>query len=170
MKVFTKDSVYVHEKDIAFLMSIGYQVPLSVYEHITGKKIVVGNNRNGYDMYFFCEPEEIDFFKGLDFIVDYYDVKDYTVSEINGLMNKELRKMDEVNNNKKDKPYNELFNDSDLIAHKCSSLLKDAIWAIKGLITIDIGSGTIVSGKDSNVPSKALTMHPNDKGEENDSI
>lgn len=169
MKIFTKDAVYVHEKDIGFLRSIGYQLPYLVHKHTTEEKTVIGNKYNGYDMYCFFEPEEIEFFKGLDFIVDYYDIKEYTEEEIHGLLCKTLREMDEENNKvpKKDQAFCSCFSRLELLGHKSNSLLKDAINIKKGLVKIDIDDSTIISGNDYDSTGKKLTIHP--KGDKNES-
>ena len=40
------------------------------------RDVIIINNRNRYDFVEFDAPEEIEFFKGIDWMIDYNEVKD----------------------------------------------------------------------------------------------
>ena len=85
MKIFLNDRVYVSNHDIKFLLKERYAMPLSVLLEIDDKfvedydKILESKMHNF--MTFNCEAAE-EYFKGLDFIIDYNDFKDKTIEEL----------------------------------------------------------------------------------------
>lgn len=75
MKIFVNNAVYVQKNDIAFLSALDLPILGSVFMKVFGNGITIIDDNNRYDFVKFDEEEEIAFFKNLDFIVDYNDVK-----------------------------------------------------------------------------------------------
>lgn len=85
MKVFINNKVYISNHDIKFLLREHYAMPLSVlleiddrfvedYDKLLESKI--------HDFMSFTSKEAEEYFKGLDFIIDYNEFKDKTVDEL----------------------------------------------------------------------------------------
>ncbi len=69
MKIITDNAVYVQKNDIAYLNQIDLAIPASVFMKFFGNGIVI-NDSNRYEFVKFEELEEIDFFKGIDRMID----------------------------------------------------------------------------------------------------
>ena len=75
MKIVNDTCVYVQRNDIKYLKSSNLDVPESVF-------IKIGDGGNKYDFIRFDGDREIEFFKGLDWLVDYNMVKDLDEDQI----------------------------------------------------------------------------------------
>ena len=82
MKVITEDAVFVQMNDIVFLNSTDLPIPASIVMEVFGKGITIVNDSNRYDFVKFEESTQIDFFKDLDWIVDYWALKDKSEEQI----------------------------------------------------------------------------------------
>ena len=85
MKVFVNNKVYVSNHDIKFLLSEHYAMPLSVLLEIDDKFIEDYDKLLGsriHDFMSFTSEEAKEYFKGLDFIIDYNEFKDKTIDEL----------------------------------------------------------------------------------------
>ncbi len=82
MKIITENAVYVQKNDIAYLHHTDLPIPASIFMKVFGNGIVIINNDNRYDFFKFEDPSEIEFFNGLDWIIDYDSVKDLSDDEI----------------------------------------------------------------------------------------
>lgn len=82
MKIITNDAAYVQKNDIAYLNQTDLDIPASIYLKAceTGTFIVDDSNR--YELIRFNKPDEIQFFKNQDWILDYNQVKDMTEDEL----------------------------------------------------------------------------------------
>ena len=72
MKVFVNNKVYVQNNDLAYFLKgvEGKSVPSSIFNKIFGDVFIVdGSNRN--DFVEFTSPEEVEFFRNCDWIIDY---------------------------------------------------------------------------------------------------
>lgn len=76
MKVVIRNSFYVQKKDILFLKLIGVLLPQTVFD-----EVMVNNFKNGNEFIKIDSIEGIEFFKNLDFIVDYDLYKDITLED-----------------------------------------------------------------------------------------
>jgi hypothetical protein len=85
MKVFVNNKVYISNHDIKFLLREHYAMPLIVlleiddrfvedYDKLLRSKI--------HDFMSFTSEEAKEYFKGLDFIIDYNEFKDKSVDEL----------------------------------------------------------------------------------------
>ena len=105
MKIFHKennrDVVYVQMQDIMFIENEldDIAIPASIHIKICPKGVTMVDDSNRFDFVKFDKEPEVDFFKTLNFIIDYNDYKDLTdeqfqerlknvVDEYNNLVNK----------------------------------------------------------------------------------
>ncbi len=81
MKLFRNNKVYVQMNDVMFAMNHSDSIPAVVVNQIfTG--IVIVNDDNRMDFVNFDDKVAINYFKDLDFIVDYDDYKDLSIEEL----------------------------------------------------------------------------------------
>lgn len=106
MKIITEEAVYVQKKDIAFLTHKGIEIPESIFNRIFFNGVIIVGNTDNYKFYEFQEKEVIEFFKKLDWILDYNDVKNLTKNEFIQLEQKLTEEKQELENN-----YSEIFLD-----------------------------------------------------------
>lgn len=81
MKIITDDAVYVQKNDIIYLTQTDLAIPASIFMKVFGSGIVVIDDSNRYEFVKFDVPEEIEFFKGIDWMIDYNEVKDLSEEE-----------------------------------------------------------------------------------------
>lgn len=83
MKIFVNDKVYVQNNDLAYFMRgvNGMKVPSSIFNKVFGDIFIV-NNENRYDFVEFTSPQEVEFFKNCDWIVDYDTLNQMNDDEI----------------------------------------------------------------------------------------
>ena len=86
MKIITDDAIYIQKNDITYLnqyLSLNnLLIPTSIFEKVFGSNIVIIDNSNRYEFIKFDKPEEIEFFQGIDWIIDYNKVKDLSEKDI----------------------------------------------------------------------------------------
>ena len=82
MKIITSDAVYVQKNDLGFLTHTDFSIPVSIFMKVFGNYVTIIDDSNRYEFVKFEEKSEIDFFKNLDFIVDYDSVKDLDESQM----------------------------------------------------------------------------------------
>ena len=87
MKIITDNAVYVQKNDIAYLNSADFAIPISVFMKVFGKGITIIDDSNRYDFVKFEDESDREFFKGLDWIIDYNEVKNLSEEQIVGLLN-----------------------------------------------------------------------------------
>ena len=75
MKIITDNAAYVQMNDIAFLNHCDLPIPASVFMKSFGFGIFVVDDSNRYDFKEFNKPEDIEFFKNIDWMIDYNEVK-----------------------------------------------------------------------------------------------
>lgn len=81
MKIITDNAVYVQKNDIAFLNQTDLAIPASIFMKVFGNGIVIIDDSNRYEFVKFEAPEEIELFKGIDWMIDYNEVKDLSEEE-----------------------------------------------------------------------------------------
>lgn len=81
MKIITDNAVYVQKNDIAYLNQTDLAIPASIFMKVFGSGIVIIDDSNRYEFVEFDAPEEIEFFKGIDWMIDYNEVKDLSEEE-----------------------------------------------------------------------------------------
>ena len=82
MKIITNNSVYVQKNDIAYLYMSNLPISSSIFMKFFGNGATIVNDRNRYDFVKFNQQSEIEYFKGLDWMIGYNEVKDLSEHEI----------------------------------------------------------------------------------------
>lgn len=118
----------------------------SVFDRFYGHGIVIINNNNKDDFIEFNAPEEIEYFKSLDWIVDYNEVKDFNETEILALGQKIAEEKNSIANNfnamteeEKEKNMN-MVTQCNLLDYKMYSL-RDILWFKQGHIQMNLPAG-----------------------------
>ncbi len=81
MKIITDNVAYVQKNDIAYLNQTDLAIPASIFMKVFGNGIVIIDDSNRYEFVEFEAPEEIEFFKSIDWMIDYNEVKDLSEDE-----------------------------------------------------------------------------------------
>ena len=84
MKVFKDGKLYVNKNDLLILRKSQYQVPDSVLDGRESNLILLGNEKNVFLE--FSDEKDIDFFKKVDWIVDYNSARDLNMEVLKKLM------------------------------------------------------------------------------------
>jgi hypothetical protein len=143
MKVIYDNCVYVQKNDIAYLEASDLPIPASVFTRVFGNGITIIDDRNRYDFVLFKEKAEIDFFKGLDWMVDYNELKNLSEEEIIKLAENTNKERDEIVVTYNSMPVEERQKHGDMVT-KCDLLefkfysLRDILWMKQGHISINI--------------------------------
>lgn len=78
-----KEAVYVQLGDIAFLTSkIDTPIPASIFLEAYKGPCTIIDNTNRFTFLRFDQLAEVEFFKSLDFIIDYSDYKDFNKKQL----------------------------------------------------------------------------------------
>lgn len=116
MKIITKDAVHVQMNDLMFLHQTDLPIPCSIFLKVFGQGTVIVNDSNRYDFVKFEDEAEIEYFKNLDWIIDYNSVKELDKENINQLVaqivDEEQKIADKFNN----LPENEKVDNFDMVA------------------------------------------------------
>ena len=87
MKIFYtengKEKVYIQVSDFITFTKVDRPIPASIYYKAMEYKF--DSNDDKYDFIEYDKKEEIDFFKNFDYIVDYKEVKNKTIKELQNL-------------------------------------------------------------------------------------
>ena len=83
MKIIAENTVYVQKNDSMYLLNItDLPIPASIFRKVFRNGMIIIDDSNKYEFEEFEDDSEIEFFKGLDWIVDYNSVKDLSDDEI----------------------------------------------------------------------------------------
>lgn len=145
MKIITSEAVYVQKNDIAFLNQTNLAIPASIFLKVFGNGVTIINDKNRFEFIKFEEESEIEFFRSLDWIVDYDSVKDLDESQIIELgqtvaqqKNQIAKKYNAMSNNKR--------RENQSMVYECERLdfkmysLRDILWFKQGRIHFDLPS------------------------------
>lgn len=77
MKICTDDAIYVQLNDIVFLNSSCFSIPKFIYDKVF-RNVGKVDDSNRYEFLRFEEKSVIEFFKNVDFILDYDEIKDFS--------------------------------------------------------------------------------------------
>ena len=87
MKIFNiengKEKVYIQVSDLITFTRIDRPIPASIYLKAMDYKFQ--SNKDKYNFIEYTEPEEVEFFKTFDYIVDYKEVKYKSIKELQAL-------------------------------------------------------------------------------------
>ena len=82
MKILINNKIYVQKNDIAYLNSTDIPIPASIFLKVYGKGVTIIDGSNRYEFIEFSDPKEMSFFQGLDWIIDYDEVKCLSEEEL----------------------------------------------------------------------------------------
>ena len=128
MKIVTDNAVYIQNKDIIYLSRINVPVPSSLFKQIYNDDIVIIDDLNGNGFVKLDKDSEIQFFKSLDWIVDYQKVKDLNIDDFKKLKQKIINEKNQIVNqynsmsDKERKENINIVNRFDLLEYKLHSL------------------------------------------------
>lgn len=82
MKIITNETVYVQREDLANLTLSNIIIPSSIFMKIFGGKIDIVDKKYKYHFVKFDSPDEIEFFKNIDWIINYNDMAKLSCEDI----------------------------------------------------------------------------------------
>ena len=109
MKVFKNGKVYVQNEDLILILRSGELMPTSVLEKFYGNGPVIIVQDNMEDYVEFEETDQVEFFKRLDWIVDYDEVKNLSLEELEKLYDATKDEMVKIRNKYSDLSQNDIF-------------------------------------------------------------
>jgi len=77
-----QEKIYVQMQDMGHLNSTDMPIPASIYMKVFGNGVTIIDDSNRFSFVSFEDPKDIEFFKGLDFIIDYNEYKHLGLEEI----------------------------------------------------------------------------------------
>ena len=107
MKVFKNGKVYVQNEDLVLILRSGELMPTSVLEKIYGNGPVIIVQDNMEDYVEFEEADQVEFFKKLDWIVDYDEMKNLSTEELEKLYDDTKDEMVKIRNKYSDLSQND---------------------------------------------------------------
>ena len=146
MKIITNDSVYIQKNDIAYLNMSNLPIPSSIFMKVFGNGVTIINDSNRYDFIKFNQQSEIEYFKGLDWMINYNEVKDLSEHEIVKLAKSIVKDQEQIANTFNSMTEEERKNHTDMIT-KCDLLefkfysLRDILWFKQGHISMKLPEG-----------------------------
>ena len=158
MKIITDNEAFVQFNDLGFLQSTDLAIPASIVLKLFENEITIMDDRNRYNFVCFTEAEDIEYFKQLDWMVDYNETKDMSEEELISLIEKTLGEMDSISNaydlipTNQGKKRRELAKTFSLLEFKFYSL-RNILWYKQGHISLnlpEIESGSIRNLKKNN--------------------
>ena len=146
MKVFVNNSVYVQKNDIGFLSTTDFVVPASIFLKVFGSGKLIIDDRNKYEFVRFDDAREVDFFRNVDWILDYGECRRLSEEEIIK-MGKEIAQ----SKNNLARIFNGMSNEERkkniIMVEECERLefkmysLRDFLWFCQGHIKMILPSG-----------------------------
>ena len=82
MKIITDNAIYVQKNDMVYLNQLDLAIPTSIFMKVFGSGVVIIDDSNRYEFVKFDAPEEIEFIKGIDWMIDFNKVKDLSEEEM----------------------------------------------------------------------------------------
>ena len=131
MKIITNDSAYVQKNDLAYLNSSDLPIPASIFMKVFGNGVTIINDSNRYDFVKFDEESEIEYFKDLDWMIDYNQVKDLSEDEM-------IKLAESIGEERKQ--HTNMVTKCDLLEFKFYSL-RDILWFKQGHIPMELPEG-----------------------------
>jgi len=149
MKLFVNNKVYVQKNDLAYFMrgTEGISIPSSIINKVFGQVFIV-TDENRYEFVEFSSPEEIDFFKKCDWIVDYNLFDGMTENQIveygcqiNAERNKIATSFNELPEEERERQYIQASTKIELLEFKMWSV-RDILWHKQGHLKFTLPNGT----------------------------
>ena len=146
MKIITENAVYVQKNDITYLNHTDLPIPASIFIKVFGNGVVIIDDSNRYEFEKFEDNHEIEFFKRLDWIVDYNSVKDLSDDEIIEIgksiaqsKNQIAKQFNSMSENER-KENLEMVTQCELLDFKMYSL-RDILWFKQGHLKMTLPEG-----------------------------
>lgn len=143
MKIINDTKVYVQKNDIAFLNQSDLPIPASIFMKVFGNGIVIIDDSNRYEFVEFTEPNEIEFFKGINWMIDYNEVKNLSEEETIELgqtiaqeKNKIAERFNSMKPEDREKNMN-MVSQCELLDFKMYSL-RDVLWFKQGHLAMEL--------------------------------
>ena len=149
MKLFVNNKVYVQKNDLAYFMrgTEGISIPSSIIDKVFGQVFIV-TDENRYEFVEFSSPEEIDFFKKCDWMVDYNLFDGMTENQIveygcqiNAEINKIATSFNELPEKERERQYIQASTKIELLEFKMWSV-RDILWHKHGHLKFTLPNGT----------------------------
>lgn len=142
MKILTKNIVYVQKKDLEFLKYIVRILPPSIGQKIFENKDLDPDDYDKYDFFEFTDDDDIAFFRSLDWLIDYTQVKDSKNDNLRQIAEKVAIKYDEVarrlySMTEKDENYKSTLQEYTLLSYQIATI-EDISDINNGLLKINI--------------------------------
>ena len=118
MKVFKNGKVYVQNEDLILILRSGELMPTSVLEKFYGNGPVIIVQDNMEDYVEFEETDQVEFFKRLDWIVYYDEVKNLSTEELEKLYDDTKDEMVKIRNKYSDLSQNDDCYEKDSIRYE----------------------------------------------------
>ena len=146
MKIINKDVAYVQKNDIAYLNTTDLPIPLSIYAKVFGFETSIVNDNNRYSFIKLDDKSEIEYLKGIDFVVDYNDYKDLSEEEmtkiLDSIKDEYYKVVDEFNAMTKEErtKHHNLITQSENLEFKYCTI-RDILWFTQGHIKFELPEG-----------------------------
>lgn len=146
MKIITDNTTYVQKNDMTYLLNTDQAIPASIFMKFFGNDAIIIDDRNRYEFVCFDDPKEIEFFKKMDWMIDYNEVKDLSEEEIFALgksawseRNRLVAQYNAMTPNERSENQN-IASQCELLEFKAFSL-RDILWFKQGHITMELPKG-----------------------------
>ena len=100
MKVFNeengKEKVYVQLNDIMVLTNTNKPIPASIIDKVFGREMLIVDDDNRDDFIEFEDPKEIEFFRSIDWIIDYKKYRNLSEEELKLLIKENIKEANEI--------------------------------------------------------------------------
>ena len=164
MKVFTNGKVYVQNNDLQYLLRVcdGISIPSSIINKVFGDVFIVTDD-NRYEFVEFSNPEDVDFFRSCDWIIDYHAFDGMTEeeiinygSQINDKRNELAEKFNNLPEKEQEKLYEQVSSEVMMLDYKIYSI-RDLVWNRQGHLKFTVPTGIEVEhtvSEANELPSK----------------
>ncbi len=146
MKIITDNAIYVQKNDMVYLNQLDLAIPTSIFMKVFGSGVVIIDDSNRYEFVKFDAPEEIEFIKGIDWMIDFNKVKDLSEEEMITLgrsiaeeRNRVAHKLNSMTQEEIKENMN-MVSQYKLLDFKMYSL-RDVLWFKQGKIKIELPEG-----------------------------
>ena len=140
MKIITKNVAYVQKKDISFLLKSTVKVPEFLYLKLLEE---ADDMENKYEFVKFEDRDEIKFFKSMNWIIDYNDIKNSSEDDIIQMCKDAANEINAIADkfnampDKKKEKHEDMVQKCKLLEYKMHSL-RDALWFKQGHINMSL--------------------------------
>jgi uncharacterized protein YfbU (UPF0304 family) len=146
MKIVTNNAVYVQKDDMIALNETDLPIPTSIFNKVWGIGITIIDGSNRYEFIKFEEEHEIEYFKELDWIVDYNELKDLDEAGFIALGEKAAQEQQDIAEKYNFMTKEEQNKNQDLVSrHQMLTFkiysIRDVLWFKQGHIRFELPEG-----------------------------